>query len=62
MAFWATAWQKQVLYRHAWSFKSKNHSKTLLGPYEGKLQKRFCPLGCSLAAAAVGAGHLLGDW
>jgi hypothetical protein len=38
MAFWAMAWQKQVLYRHAWSFKPKNQSKSLLGPYEGKLQ------------------------
>jgi hypothetical protein len=38
MAFWALAWQKQVLYRHDWSFKPKNHYKSLLGPYEGKLQ------------------------
>jgi hypothetical protein len=38
MAFWVLAWQKQVLYRHAWSFKPKNHYKSLLGPYEGKLQ------------------------
>jgi hypothetical protein len=30
--------KKQVLYRHAWSFKLKNHYKSLLGPYEGKLQ------------------------
>jgi hypothetical protein len=30
--------KKQVLYRHAWSFKPKNHYKSLLGPYEGKLQ------------------------
>jgi hypothetical protein len=30
--------KKQVLFRHAWSFKPKNHSKSLLGPYEGKLQ------------------------
>jgi hypothetical protein len=37
MAFWALAWQKQVLYRHAWSFTPKNHYKSLLGPYEGKL-------------------------
>ncbi len=27
--------KKQVLYRHAWSFKPKNHYKSLLGPYEG---------------------------
>jgi hypothetical protein len=38
MAFWAIAWQKQALHRYAWSFKPKNHSKSLLGPYEGKLQ------------------------
>ncbi len=38
MAFWVLARQKQVLYRHAWSFKAKNHYKSLLGPYEGKLQ------------------------
>jgi hypothetical protein len=38
MAFWVLAWQKHVLYRHAWSFKPKNHSKSLLGPSEGKLQ------------------------
>jgi hypothetical protein len=37
IAFWVLAWQK-VLYRHAWSFKPKNHSKSLLGPYEGNLQ------------------------
>ena len=30
--------KKQVLYRHAMSFKPKNHKKYLLGPYEGKLQ------------------------
>jgi len=30
--------KKQVLYRHAWSFKPKNHYKSLLGPYEGKLK------------------------
>ncbi len=34
---------KQVLYRHGWSFKPKNHYKSFLGPYEGKLQLRFCP-------------------
>jgi hypothetical protein len=38
MAFWAPPCKKQVLYRHAWSFKPKNHSKSLLGPYEIKLQ------------------------
>ncbi len=32
MAFWAMAWQKQALYRHARSFKPKNYSKSLLGP------------------------------
>jgi hypothetical protein len=30
--------KKQVLYRHALSFKPKNHSKSVLGPYESKLQ------------------------
>ncbi len=29
--------KKQVLFRHAWSFKPKNLYKSLLGPYEGKL-------------------------
>jgi hypothetical protein len=29
MAAWVTAWQKQVRYRHAWSFKPKNLSKYL---------------------------------
>jgi hypothetical protein len=38
MAFWAWPAKKQVLYRHDWSFKPKNHYKSLLGPYEGKLQ------------------------
>jgi hypothetical protein len=41
MAFWVLSWwpgKKQVLFRHAWSFKLKNHYKSLLGPYEGKLQ------------------------
>jgi hypothetical protein len=38
MVFWAMAGQKTVLYRHAWSFTPKNHYKSLLGPYEGKLQ------------------------
>jgi hypothetical protein len=38
MAFWAVTWQKKILDRHAWSFKPKNHSKSLLGPVEGKLQ------------------------
>jgi hypothetical protein len=38
MTAWPAAWQKQVPYRHAWSFKPKNHSKSLLGPYECKLQ------------------------
>jgi hypothetical protein len=38
MAFWVLAWQKTSLDRHGWSFKPKNHSKSLLGPYEGKLQ------------------------
>jgi hypothetical protein len=27
--------KKQVLYRHAWSFKAKNYYKSLLRPYEG---------------------------
>jgi hypothetical protein len=30
--------KKQVLSKHAWSFKPKNHYKSLLWPYEGKLQ------------------------
>jgi hypothetical protein len=34
---WATAWQK-LQYRHAWSFKPKNLSTSLLGPYECKLK------------------------
>jgi hypothetical protein len=38
MAFWALALQKTSSDRHAWSFKLKNHYKSLLGPYEGKLQ------------------------
>jgi hypothetical protein len=38
MTFWAWPGKKQVLYRHGWSFKDKNHYKSLLGPYEGKLQ------------------------
>jgi hypothetical protein len=38
MAFWVLACKKQVPFRHAWSFKPKNHSKPLLEPYEGKLQ------------------------
>jgi hypothetical protein len=42
VAFWALAGKKN-LFRHGWSFKPKNHNKSLLGPYEGKLQKRFCP-------------------
>jgi hypothetical protein len=37
MAFWVLAWQKTILYRHAWSFKPKT-TISLLGPYEGKLQ------------------------
>jgi len=45
--------KKQVLYRHAWSFKPKNHSKSFLGAYECKLQSRFCPLGHSSAVVAV---------
>jgi hypothetical protein len=55
MAFWALAWpgKKQVLYRHAWSFKPKNHSKSFLGAYEYKLQSQFCPLGRSSAVVAV---------
>jgi hypothetical protein len=53
MAACLTAWQKQVLYRHAWSFRPKNHSKSLLGPYECKLQSRFRSLGLSSAVAAV---------
>ena len=53
MAFWVLAWQKHVLYRHAWSFKPKNHSKSFLGAYECKLQSRFCPLGHSSAVVAV---------
>ncbi len=30
--------KKQVLYRYAWSFKPKNQYKSLLWPFEGKLQ------------------------
>jgi hypothetical protein len=51
MAFWVLAWQKKVLYGDAWSFKPKNNSKSLLGPYEGKLQKQFCPWGRSSVTA-----------
>jgi hypothetical protein len=53
MAFWALAGKKQVLYRDAWSFKPKNHSKSLQGAYECKLQSQFCPLGRSSALVAV---------
>jgi hypothetical protein len=53
MAFWALAWQKTALYRHAWSFKPKNHSKSFLGACECKLQSRFRPLGHSSAVVAV---------
>jgi hypothetical protein len=35
MAFWTLAWQKTS---SDWSFKPKNHYKTLLGPYEGELR------------------------
>ncbi len=28
----------KALYRHSWPFKPKNHSKSLLGPHECKLQ------------------------
>ncbi len=38
MAAWVMAGNKQVRYRHAWSFMPRNHSKSLLGPYECKLQ------------------------
>jgi hypothetical protein len=38
MAFWATAWQKTSSVQTCLVFKPKNHSKSLLGPYEGKLQ------------------------
>jgi hypothetical protein len=38
MVFWRWPGKKQVLYRHAWSFKLKNHYTSLPGPYEGKLQ------------------------
>jgi hypothetical protein len=56
MAFGALAWQKTrsvQVYRHAWSFKPKIHSKSFLGAYECKLQSRFCPLGHSSAVVAV---------
>jgi hypothetical protein len=33
MASWVTADKRQVLYRHAWSFKYKYHYKSLLVPY-----------------------------
>ncbi len=49
----AGAGKKQVLHRHAWSFKAKTHSKSFLGAYECKLQSRFCPLGRSSAVVAV---------
>jgi hypothetical protein len=45
--------KKQVLYRHAWSFRPKDHSKSLLGPYECKLQSWVRPLGHSSAVVAV---------
>jgi hypothetical protein len=38
MAFGRWPGKKQVLYRHDGSFKPKNHYKSLLGTYEGKLQ------------------------
>jgi hypothetical protein len=43
-SYWKRPGIKQILYKHAWSFKPKNHSKSLLGPFEGKLQtKGFAP-------------------
>jgi hypothetical protein len=38
MAFWALAWQKTSSVQTCLVFKPKNHYKSLLGPYEGKLQ------------------------
>ncbi len=38
MTFWALARQKTSSVQTWWSFKDKNHYKSLLGPYEGKLQ------------------------
>jgi hypothetical protein len=53
MAAYSTAWQKTSFVQTAWSFRPKNHSKSLLGPYECKLQSRFCSLALSSAVAAV---------
>jgi hypothetical protein len=36
MDFWVLAWQKTSSVH--WSFKPKNHYKSVPGPYEGKLQ------------------------
>jgi hypothetical protein len=35
------------------SLRPKDQPKSLLGPYECKLQSRFCPLGHSLAVVVV---------
>jgi hypothetical protein len=42
IAFWVTAWQKTSSVQTRLVFKPKNHSKSLLGPYEGKLLWQFC--------------------
>ena len=38
MAFWALAWQKTSSVQTCLVFYLKNHYKSLLEPYEGKLQ------------------------
>jgi hypothetical protein len=53
MAACSTAWQKTSSVQTCLSFRPKNHSKSLPGPYECKLQSQFCPLGHSLAVVAV---------
>jgi hypothetical protein len=45
MDFCVTAWQKPSSLQTCLVFKPKNQSKSLLGPYEGKLQQLFCPPG-----------------
>ncbi len=45
--------EREALYQHVRSFKPKNHSKSLLGPYECKIQERFCTGGHGSVTAAV---------
>ncbi len=53
MAFSVMALQKTNSVQPRLFFKAKNQSKSLLGPYEVKLQWRFCRWGRSSAMAAV---------